>query len=75
MAWCTKPGRGTRLIPEGALKGVQFLRAPAYVAITGYIDQSMINIQADDTGGEEDPHGESADENARSRYRTSTILC
>ncbi|KDQ32330.1 hypothetical protein PLEOSDRAFT_175509 [Pleurotus ostreatus PC15] len=27
VAWCTKPGRGTRLIPAGALKGVQFMPA------------------------------------------------
>lgn len=26
VAWCTRPGRGTRLIPEGALKGVQFMK-------------------------------------------------
>jgi len=57
VAWCTKPGRGTRVIPEGALKGVQFLRAPAYLAVTGFIDQTMINIAAGDSGGEEDPHG------------------
>ena len=28
VAWCTKPGRGTRIIPPGAITGVQFLRAP-----------------------------------------------
>ena len=28
VAWCTKPGRGTRTIPDGAITGVQFLRAP-----------------------------------------------
>ncbi|KAF9647017.1 hypothetical protein BDM02DRAFT_3067844, partial [Thelephora ganbajun] len=30
IAWCTKPRRGTRLIPGGVLKGVQFTRTPYY---------------------------------------------
>jgi len=57
VAWCTKPGRGTRLIPEGALRGVQFTRTPDYVQVVGFIDQTKINIQAGDFGGELDPHG------------------
>ncbi|KAF4586565.1 hypothetical protein EYR38_010844 [Pleurotus pulmonarius] len=56
VAWCTKPGRGTRLIPAGALKGVQFMRTPDYVQVVGFIDQSLINIQTGDFGGELDPH-------------------
>lgn len=57
VAWCTKPGRGTRVIPAGALQGVQFMRTPDYVQVVGFIDQSKINITADDSGGELDPHG------------------
>ncbi|KAF7437588.1 hypothetical protein PC9H_004430 [Pleurotus ostreatus] len=57
VAWCTKPGRGTRLIPAGALKGVQFMRTPDYVQVVGFIDQRLINIQTGDFGGELDPHG------------------
>ena len=57
VAWCTKPGRGTRIIPDGALQGVQFMRTPDYVQVVGFIDQSKINIAADDFGGELDPHG------------------
>jgi hypothetical protein len=49
--------QGTRLIPEGALKGVQFVKAPSYVQVVGYIDQSKINIAHGDYGGEMDPHG------------------
>merc|ERR1711974_545866 len=45
VAWCTKPGRGTRLIPEGALQGVQFVRAPDYIQVVGMIDQTKLNIQ------------------------------
>ncbi|TFK17466.1 hypothetical protein FA15DRAFT_628762 [Coprinopsis marcescibilis] len=57
VAWCTKPGHGTRLIPEGALTGVQFIKTPDYISVVGFIDQSKINIQTDDYGGEMDPHG------------------
>jgi len=57
VAWCTKPGRGTRLIPQGALTGVQFMRTPAYVQVVGFIKQDQINIAAKDDGGEMDPHG------------------
>jgi hypothetical protein len=31
VAWCTKAGRGTRVIPNGAITGVQFLRTPDYI--------------------------------------------
>ncbi|KAG6877616.1 hypothetical protein C0993_005620 [Termitomyces sp. T159_Od127] len=57
VAWCTKPGRGTRLIPAGALQGVQFMRTPDYVQVVGFIDQTQINIASGDYGGELDPHG------------------
>ncbi|KAI0771331.1 hypothetical protein BD413DRAFT_714051 [Trametes elegans] len=57
VAWCTKKGRGTRLIPEGALTGVQFMKTPGYLQVVGFIDQTKINIQKDDGGGELDPHG------------------
>jgi len=33
------------------------MRTPAYVQVVGFIDQTKINIQGDDTGGELDPHG------------------
>ncbi|CAE6391635.1 unnamed protein product [Rhizoctonia solani] len=57
VAWCTKPGRGTRLIPAGALTGVQFMKTRSYVQVTGFIKQDQINIAANDDGGEMDPHG------------------
>ncbi|KAF7423047.1 hypothetical protein PC9H_011211 [Pleurotus ostreatus] len=57
VAWCTKPGRGTRVIPEGTLKGIQFMRTPDYVQVVGFIDQTKINIADGDFGGELDPHG------------------
>jgi hypothetical protein len=57
VAWCTKPGHGSRLIPAGALKGVQFMRTPDYVQVVGFVDQIFINLSPDDYGGELDPHG------------------
>jgi len=57
VAWCTKPGHGTRLIPAGALTGVQFVKSPAYVQVVGFIDQTKINMLPGDYGGEMDPHG------------------
>ncbi|GAA6048247.1 hypothetical protein JCM3770_006502 [Rhodotorula araucariae] len=57
VAWCTKEGYGTRIIPEGALQGVQFIQTPHYVQVVGYIDQAQINMLPEDYGGEMDPHG------------------
>jgi len=57
VAYCSKPGHGTRLIPSGALTGVQFMKTPDYVQVVGFIDQTKINMLKDDFGGEMDPHG------------------
>ncbi|EMD31526.1 hypothetical protein CERSUDRAFT_89048 [Gelatoporia subvermispora B] len=57
VAWCTKPGYGTRLMPAGALQGMQYLIAPDYIMLTGFVDQSLIDMAPDDFGGELDPHG------------------
>jgi hypothetical protein len=57
VAWCTKPGHGTRLIPNGALQGVQYLVTSEYIQIAGFIDQTQVNMNVDDYGGELDPHG------------------
>lgn len=58
VAWCSKPGHGARTIPAGSLSGVQFLKAPAYLLVTGHIKQENVNIPSDDDGGELDPHGD-----------------
>ena len=57
VAWCSKSGHGTRLIPAGAITGVQFLKTPDYIQIVGFIDQTKVNITVGDYGGEMDPHG------------------
>lgn len=57
VAFCSKPGYGTRVFPPGALQGVQFMKTPDYVQVVGFIDQTKINLKSDDYGGELDPHG------------------
>lgn len=57
VAWCTKSGRGTRVIPDGTLKGVHFVRTKDYVQVTGVGDFTKINVKIHDEGGELDPHG------------------
>lgn len=57
VAWCIKPGYGTRLIPDGAITGAHFVQTPDYVQVTGVGDLTKINIPQGDAGGELDPHG------------------
>jgi hypothetical protein len=51
VAWCTKKGHGSRLIPGGAITGVQWLYAKNYVQVVGFIDQSKVGLKIDDEGG------------------------
>ncbi|KAF9556260.1 hypothetical protein CPC08DRAFT_737152 [Agrocybe pediades] len=51
VAWCSKPGHGTRLITQGALTGLQWIQTPDYVQAIGFIDQVSRRL-----GGEMDPH-------------------
>jgi hypothetical protein len=60
VAWCTQPGHGTRVMPDGTITGVQFTKAPDYVQVVGFMDQTKINMVAGDAGGEMDPHGADA---------------
>ncbi|KAI0034377.1 hypothetical protein K488DRAFT_45608 [Vararia minispora EC-137] len=58
VAWCTVPGHGTRIMPEGTITGAQLVKTPDYWMITGLIQQSNIDIASNDTGGELDPGGQ-----------------
>ena len=58
VAWCTKKGHGTRIIPEGTILGAQLLKTSDYVMITGLVAQSQINIPSSDYGGELDSGGQ-----------------
>lgn len=57
VSYCTKSGRGTRLIPPGTIKSVHFVRTPHYVQISGLGDFSKLFIGESGGGGELDPHG------------------
>ncbi|TEB23404.1 hypothetical protein FA13DRAFT_1798051 [Coprinellus micaceus] len=44
VAWCTQPGHGTRVIPDGTITGVQFTKAPNYVQVVGFMDQTKVDM-------------------------------
>ncbi|KAJ6632185.1 hypothetical protein B0H10DRAFT_1770936 [Mycena sp. CBHHK59/15] len=57
VAWCTKARNNARVIPDGTITGVSFLKTDFYVQIYGYGDFTKLNIPNGDYGGELDPHG------------------
>ncbi|KAJ7785139.1 hypothetical protein DFH07DRAFT_900400 [Mycena maculata] len=57
VAWCTLPRNNARVIPDGTLSGVSFLKTDFYVQIYGFGDFTKLNIAPNDGGGELDPHG------------------
>ena len=73
VAWCTKKGHGSRLIPAGALTGVQYMKTPDYVQVVGFIDQTKINIQDGDGGGEQ--RGSARERVAVAKSRARLTLC
>ncbi|KAF7308085.1 hypothetical protein MKEN_01170900 [Mycena kentingensis (nom. inval.)] len=62
VAWCSKKGHGTRLIPAGALLSVQYIQTPSYIQIAGAVNQAMLNIGGTD-GGELDSGGQDGEGN------------
>ncbi|KZW00543.1 hypothetical protein EXIGLDRAFT_721314 [Exidia glandulosa HHB12029] len=58
VAWCTKPQWGARTIPAGAITGLQFIKTPSYVLVAGHINQQLLNLPANDYGGELDSGGQ-----------------
>jgi len=58
FAWCTTPGHGTRVIPPGTITGAQWLYAKNYLQVVGFLDQTQVNLNVSDLGGELDPHGD-----------------
>ncbi|KAF6747512.1 hypothetical protein DFP72DRAFT_1075184 [Ephemerocybe angulata] len=58
VAWCTKPRNDARVIPDGTITGVSFLKTDFYVQILGYGNLTRLNVPNGDYGGELDPHGQ-----------------
>lgn len=58
VGWCTKDGHGTRGVVPGTITGIQVLRTSQYLQIVGFIDQTKLNMQANDFGGELDSGGQ-----------------
>ncbi|WVO17523.1 hypothetical protein L204_105217 [Cryptococcus depauperatus] len=57
VAWCVQPRNNARVIPDGTLTAVHFVKTPLYWQIQGFGDLTQLNIKAGDQGGELDPHG------------------
>ncbi|KAF8968454.1 immunoreactive manno protein MP88 [Flammula alnicola] len=57
VAWCTQQRNNARLIPDGTISGVSFLKTDMYIQLLGFGDLTKLNIPAGDFGGELDPHG------------------
>ncbi|KAA1097363.1 hypothetical protein PGT21_004174 [Puccinia graminis f. sp. tritici] len=52
VAYCSKYGHGTRLIPPGTFKTLHYVRTPHYIQITSIGDFTKLNVPANDEGGE-----------------------
>ncbi|KAJ6632177.1 hypothetical protein B0H10DRAFT_1771923 [Mycena sp. CBHHK59/15] len=73
VAWCTQPRNNARVIPDGVITGLTFLKTDFYVQIMGTGDFTKLNIAAGDQGGELDPHGASGAGNPVGGNVTTTI--
>lgn len=73
VAWCTQPRNNARVIPDGVLQAVHFVKTPMYVQVQGWGDFTKLNIQAGDQGGELDPHGATGDGNPVGGNVTSNV--
>ncbi|WWC64432.1 uncharacterized protein I303_107042 [Kwoniella dejecticola CBS 10117] len=54
VSYCSKSGHNTRLIPDGTLRGVTYVRTPSWVQVSGSGDFTKIGLSQDDAGGQFD---------------------
>ncbi|KAJ7493569.1 hypothetical protein FB451DRAFT_1164463 [Mycena latifolia] len=73
IAWCTMPRNNARVIPDGTITGVTFLKTDFYVQIMGTGDFTKLNIRSGDQGGELDPHGAEGTGNPVGGNVTTTV--
>ncbi|CAD6919599.1 unnamed protein product [Tilletia controversa] len=57
VAYCTKARNNARVIPDGTLTSVHFVKTPLYVQVSALGDFTKIGVMPNDDGGELDPHG------------------
>ncbi|KAJ7032732.1 hypothetical protein C8F04DRAFT_1184693 [Mycena alexandri] len=62
VAWCSKKGHGTRIMPDGAITSIQLIQTPSYIQISGTLNQGYLNIGGTD-GGELDSGGQDGEGN------------
>jgi len=62
VAWCSKKGHGTRIIPANTFSGLQIVNTPSYISIAGFIDQAAMLVAGTD-GGELDSGGQDGEGN------------
>ncbi|KAJ7607978.1 hypothetical protein FB45DRAFT_763666 [Roridomyces roridus] len=62
VAWCSKAGHGTRIIPAGAVTGLQFVQTKSYIQVAGTLNQALLNVGGTD-GGELDSGGQDGEGN------------
>lgn len=73
VAWCVQPRNNARVIPDGVLQAVHFVKTPLYVQVQGWGAFDRLTIPTGDEGGELDPHGATGDGNPVGGNVTSNI--
>ncbi|KAJ9118652.1 hypothetical protein QFC22_003872 [Naganishia vaughanmartiniae] len=73
VAFCTINRNNARVIPDGVLKAVHFVKTPLYVQVQGWGDFSKLGVAAGDQGGELDPHGATGEGNPVGGNVTSNV--
>ncbi|KAJ7722664.1 hypothetical protein DFH07DRAFT_932428 [Mycena maculata] len=74
VAWCTQARNDARVIPDGTITGLSFLKTDFYVQVYGYGDFTKLNIVDGDYGGELDPHGATGNGNPIGGNVTTNIV-
>ncbi|WWC91577.1 uncharacterized protein L201_006523 [Kwoniella dendrophila CBS 6074] len=54
VSYCSKSGHDTRLIPDGTLKGVTYVKTSSWVQVSGSGDFTQIGLSPEDPGGQFD---------------------
>ncbi|KAJ9110675.1 hypothetical protein QFC19_001504 [Naganishia cerealis] len=73
VAYCVQPRNNARVIPDGVLKAVHFVKTPLYVQVQGWGDFTKLNVVAGDDGGELGPHGMTGEGNPVGGNVTSNV--